>query len=1710
MNTAGGVCLSVLSSLLALAGALAAWSALALAPLSALAESAHGAAHGAPDTGVKGSPSPAAQQCSSLVAGVLYGSFSLRELFPSRAAGCSWSLENPDPTKYSLYLRFTRQPVICRTHSPMLLSLDHHLANQSCPLHLHEAAPKDQEVIDLCGSQSNSEAPYSFLQFDKNFVQICLTRHPAEDALQVSKDLLELRLVEVLLINNENSSQFTCGVLCRWFEECLRTGHNGDRGLSDADGCAMTQTGCICPNHNIMAPPIPLLPETPHSPSNGSFLPDDCCVTEQHSNDAIAIAPRDVRQDPYDEDDLKVKTQRPRSADQPGVFQAQTGDPAAEEWSQWSVCSLTCGQGWQVRTRSCVSSPYGTLCSGALRETRMCNNTATCPGEPGSTGTGSVHGLWEEWSLWSLCSVTCGRGSRTRTRKCVKEGVAVACGRPEIQTKLCNIAVCPVEGQWLEWGLWSRCSVTCNTGSEQRQRRCSASVHGWAECKGPHQESRECTNPSCSGGGNWGNWNHWSLCSKTCDSGSQRRFRMCEGSGLQGYQCDGSGEEVRSCNEKKCPAPHEICKEEHLLSMSWKRASAGETVYNKCPTNTTGSASRRCMLDNNGVAFWGPPSFARCVSFEYRHLHVSLREHLAKGQRTLAGEGMSQIVRSLLELLQRRSYYSGDLLFSTEILRNVTDTFKRATYIPATDDVQKFFQVLSLMLDMENLEKWEDAHQVTPGAALLMRIIEDFIHLIGEAQKPFQSFLVVTSNLMITVQREPVSAVSSDINFPMKGRRGMKDWARTAEDKLYIPKEVFVTPAEERTETETEAEPESPMYYVIGAILYRTLGVILPAPNLPAVINSKILTVTIRPELQPSKPMVVVELAPLFNGTSDPQCVVWDYGNPEAGAENWGTEGCQTLASTTVHTKCLCSRISTYAVLAQQAKDPDMGPTSMPSLPLMVGCGVSCTALLILLLIYAAFWRYIRSERSIILVNFCLSILASNLLILVGQSQTLSKGLCTVTAAFLHFFFLASFCWVLTEAWQSYLAVLGKMRSRLIRKRFLCLGWGLPALVVAVSVGFTRARGYGTASYCWLSLEGGLLYAFVGPAAVIVLVNMLIGIVVFNKLMSRDGISDKSKKQRAGVPAEARSRLLLKCSKCGVISSTALSSSTASSAMASLWSSCVVLPLLALTWMSAVLAITDRRSTLFQVLFAVFDSVQGFVIITVHCAMRREVQDAVRCRMGGCKDDSENSPDSCKNGQVQIMKCPNVSYCGNQCGSPRCGTSPCLSGCHPQPFPPTAQQACQQACYHSLPRGCNHGLEPNYNLNNTHNHPHNHNHAHNHIGSQPTDFEKDVDLACQTERGHPFIFKEVNTCNPATITGTLSRISLDDEDDPKLAAHQEGGVGVNFSSLPGNIPPPNLIVQVPTLGGLNELSDTPLKKESNVDQQRQQGQPRSGAPIYLCTESGLGWARPPPSSNTSQDGSAGSGGSGGGGGGSGGGGEGDYMVLPRRTVSLKPPTTSCHGGGLGLGCEDKPLNIAVDDPPFPPPPSPLTLHPAESEAYPADFVPSSVGDMNIAMNLNRSYGTIKTMPHGHSHVMAPGGLVHSHGGHMHPHGHSLQLKPGQRPSVRQILTGGTTVERTRTLPRNLGSTNANSGLSAGSLEREKRWSISSAGGEKNSSSDKSTPEDQSSWDSFKTMTPELSIVPGEQKDRLELHNKNWDSSSANTPDSSEGDFQTEV
>ncbi|XP_041866231.1 adhesion G protein-coupled receptor B3 isoform X8 [Melanotaenia boesemani] len=850
--------------------------------------------------------------------------------------------------------------------------------------------------------------------------------------------------------------------------------------------------------------------------------------------------------------------------------------------------------------------------------------------------------------------------------------------------------------------------------------------------------SAEVKRPPKEANGQWNPWGPWSGCSKSCDGGWQRRARVCQGAAVTGQQCDGNGEEVRKCSDQRCPAPYEICPEDYAVSMVWRRTPSGELAFNRCPPNATGTTSRRCSLDHRGMAFWEQPSYARCITNEFRYLQQSeVQGHLAKGQRMLAGDGMSQVTKNLLDLTQRRNFYAGDLLSSVEILRNVTETFKRASYEPSSDDVQNFFQIISNLLEEENKEKWEDAQKIYPGAVELMQVIEDFIHIVGLGMKDFHNAYLMTGNLVASIQRLPAVSVMTDINFPMKGRKGMVDWARNSEDKVVIPKGLFVSQS---------ADMEGSPVFILGTVLYKTLGLMLPSPKNHTVVNSKVIAVTVRPEPKATESHLEIELAHLTNGTSNPYCALWDNTimNDSWGA--WSTKGCKTVLTDASHTKCLCDRVSTFAILAQQPREITMEYSGVPSVTLIVGCGLSCLALITLAVIYAVLWRYIRSERSIILLNFCLSIICSNILILVGQTQTHNVGVCTMTTAFLHFFFLASFCWVLTEAWQSYMAVTGKVRTRLIRKRFLCLGWGLPALVVAVSMGFTKTKGYGTPLYCWLSLEGGLLYAFVGPAAAVVLVNMVIGILVFNKLVSRDGILDKKLKHRAGYDStslqmsEPHTGLTLKCAKCGVVSTTALSATTASNAMASLWSSCVVLPLLALTWMSAVLAMTDKRSILFQILFAVFDSLQGFVIVMVHCILRREVQDAFRCRLRNCQDPiSGDATGTFPNGHAQIM----------------------------------------------------------------------------------TDFEKDVDIACRSA-----LHKDMGSCRAATITGTLSRISLNDEEDEKAPE------GLNYSTLPGNIISKVIIQQPSALHipmGVGELKEQCMV-DSGADMRRT---------VYLCTDDAM-------------------------------------------------------------------------------------------------------------------------------------------------------------------------------------------------------------------------------------------------------------------------------
>ncbi|XP_060905636.1 adhesion G protein-coupled receptor B1 isoform X9 [Labrus mixtus] len=1139
---------------------------------------------------------PESDSCSTLVQSRFFGFFLSSSVFPTTP--CSWTLQNPDPRRYTIFLKVTKPTKDCIPLQLRTFQYDSFLETTRTYLGMESF----NEVVRLC----DASAPVAFLEAGKQFLQ--MRKGLPRAGTPVTEGNGDFK-TEFLVVGKRNPSMAACQMLCQWLEDCLASSTSNRP-------CGIMQTPCMC-----WEPP-PQLSEGDSCYHNGVYL-ENCLPSV-----------REIGKD----------------AEINGGWSV---------WGQWAHCSSECGGGIQIRTRSCQSPPEDSyLCEGVVEEGRPCNSQACTgkgrhlsrsqslrsvdsrkrddvdkprsgPQSPQTAALIAVHGAWDEWSPWSLCSSTCGRGYRSRTRTCTPPQFGGdVCEGPEKQTKFCNIAVCPVDGVWNEWSSWSSCSASCSNGTMQRTRECNGPSYGGSECRGEWLETVDCFLGDCPVDGKWQPWSLWSGCSKTCGGGSQQRNRICYGPFSGGQPCPGDREEVRRCNEKRCPEPHEICGEDNFSNVVWKMTPAGDTAAVRCPPNAVGLILRRCSLDDEGMAYWENPTYMKCISNDYRSIQTLTREHLSKAQRGLVGDGVSEVMTKLRVTSSDGTSYSGDLLAIVDVLKNMTEIFRRAYYSPSGADMRNFVQSVSNLLMEENRERWEEAQLLGPNIKELFRLVEDFVDVIGLRMKDFQDTYEVTDNLVLSIHKRPVVG-HADISFPMKGWRGMVDWARSSEDRVTIAKNILSTGKPDADESST---------FVTGIVLYRNLGSILNLQRNSTVMNSKVLSVTIKPTPASLSAPVVVEFSHLYNGTANQTCISWDESDSSSLLGSWSARGCKAVLVDSFRTKCVCDRLSTFAILARLNPEMNMDKTQLPSVTLIVGCGVSSLTLLLLIIIYVSVWRYIRSERSVILINFCLSIISSNALILIGQTQTRNKVLCTLIAAFLHFFFLSSFCWVLTEAWQSYMAVTGRLRNRIIRKRFLCLGWGLPALVVAISVGFTKAKGYGTPSYCWLSLEGGLLYAFVGPAAAVVLVNMVIGILVFNKLVSKDGITDMKLKERAGQMTVPLYNMTLKCAKCGVISSADVSTTATSNAMASLWSSCVVLPLLALTWMSAVLAITDRRSALFQILFAVFDSLEGFVIVMVHCILRREVQEAVKCRVVDRQEDANgDSGGSFQNGHAQLM-----------------------------------------------------------------------------------------------------------------------------------------------------------------------------------------------------------------------------------------------------------------------------------------------------------------------------------------------------------------------------------------------------------------------------------------------------------------------------------------
>ncbi|XP_044844305.1 properdin [Mauremys mutica] len=250
-------------------------------------------------------------------------------------------------------------------------------------------------------------------------------------------------------------------------------------------------------------------------------------------------------------------------------------------WTPWGPCSMSCGEGVQRRSQTCLGQGQ---CSNGPRkrwEIRACSLKDCCP----------VMGGWSAWGPWSSCSVTCAEGVRKRLRSCTEPAPICggSCLGPGTDTQSCDTnKICPrslssrigsqggcgtpsLEGfrKRLDkpLGQWGLCSATCSpegAGQKPQQRRwrvCNnpppSAVPPGLPCSGSANEDQACPGvPFCPVDGGWSNWETSSPCSVTCGLGRVTQKRLCNNPAPRhgGKACLGLNTRSYFCNTKTpCP-----------------------------------------------------------------------------------------------------------------------------------------------------------------------------------------------------------------------------------------------------------------------------------------------------------------------------------------------------------------------------------------------------------------------------------------------------------------------------------------------------------------------------------------------------------------------------------------------------------------------------------------------------------------------------------------------------------------------------------------------------------------------------------------------------------------------------------------------------------------------------------------------------------------------------------------------------------------------------------------------------------------------------------------------------------------------------------------------------------------------------------------------------------------------------------------------------
>ncbi|XP_053574047.1 adhesion G protein-coupled receptor E5 isoform X2 [Bombina bombina] len=297
-------------------------------------------------------------------------------------------------------------------------------------------------------------------------------------------------------------------------------------------------------------------------------------------------------------------------------------------------------------------------------------------------------------------------------------------------------------------------------------------------------------------------------------------------------------------------------------------------------------------------------------------------------------------------------------------------------------------------------------------------------------------------------------------------------------------------------------------------------------------------------------------------------CVFWVHDK-----KSWSSTGCEKINSTENETFCRCSHMTSFAILMAMH---DIEESWELTLITKICLSISIICLVLSVLTFGL-CRSIRGIRNTIHLQLCASLLFGNIIFLWGIQATWHEVLCSVIAGFLHFFYLSAFCCMALEGLELYLMLVTVFNTHILKKRhLLAVGYGIPAVIVTISA-ITYSKGYGTPKHCWLSLENGFIWSFIGPVCFILLINCGIFVLTVWKL---------TEKMSSISPEMGKYKMIR------TLTITAVAQ----------------LSILGCTWVFGFLQF-GAAALVFANLFAILNSLQGLQIFVLHCLINRQVRD---------------------------------------------------------------------------------------------------------------------------------------------------------------------------------------------------------------------------------------------------------------------------------------------------------------------------------------------------------------------------------------------------------------------------------------------------------------------------------------------------------------------